>query len=56
MDMVGLEAVKARFVEINTLVKTKERQKSLLSQDDQDKLDTSKIQLGTVFIGNPGTG
>lgn len=55
MDMVGLEAVKARFVKINTLLNTRSRQKSQLSAEDQKNLDASKLKLGAVLIGNPGT-
>ncbi|KAI1418420.1 hypothetical protein F5Y13DRAFT_1037 [Hypoxylon sp. FL1857] len=45
MDMIGLEAVKRKFVQWNTLIQTAQRQ----------GLDVSE-KLGAVFIGNPGTG
>jgi Ca2+-dependent lipid-binding protein len=46
MEMIGLEDVKAKFVEINTLIATAVRQ----------KVGYSKEKFGAVFIGNPGTG
>lgn len=46
MDMIGLEVVKRKFVQLNTLFGTANRQ----------GLDFSGERLGTVFIGNPGTG
>ena len=46
MEMIGLEVVKAKFVEINTLIATAIRQ----------NVDYSNEKFGAVFIGNPGTG
>ncbi|KAI3340053.1 P-loop containing nucleoside triphosphate hydrolase protein [Ustulina deusta] len=45
MDIVGLEPVKRKFIQINTLIQTANRQ----------ELDISEA-FGAVFIGNPGTG
>ncbi|KAK4169653.1 hypothetical protein QBC43DRAFT_351722 [Cladorrhinum sp. PSN259] len=56
IDMVGLEAVKARFVEISTLLHTRSRQTSQLSDEEQRNLGDSNLKLGAVFIGNPGVG
>ncbi|KAH9210655.1 P-loop containing nucleoside triphosphate hydrolase protein [Leptodontidium sp. 2 PMI_412] len=46
MGMIGLEVVKAKFVEINNLIATAKRQKAKVSKE----------KFGIVFIGNPGTG
>ncbi|KAI0871120.1 P-loop containing nucleoside triphosphate hydrolase protein [Hypoxylon argillaceum] len=45
MDMVGLEVVKRKFIQLNTFIQTTRRQ----------KLDISE-RFGAVFVGNPGTG
>jgi hypothetical protein len=45
-EMIGLEVVKAKFVEINTLIATAIRQ----------NVSYSNEKFGAVFIGNPGTG
>ncbi|KUI68982.1 hypothetical protein VM1G_03686 [Cytospora mali] len=46
MDMIGLESVKAKMLEIKTLVETARRQ----------DVDFNKELFHTVFKGNPGTG
>ncbi|KAF3400512.1 Stage V sporulation protein K [Talaromyces pinophilus] len=46
MNMIGLEAVKAKFMEIKNLVDTARRQ----------GVNLKKERFGAVFIGNPGTG
>ena len=46
MGMIGLEVVKAKFVEINNLIATAKRQRAKVSKE----------KFGIVFIGNPGTG
>ncbi|GAW18466.1 hypothetical protein ANO14919_079420 [Xylariales sp. No.14919] len=45
MDMVGLELAKRKFVQINTLIKTANRQELNIVE-----------KFGAVFVGNPGTG
>jgi hypothetical protein len=46
MEMIGLEVVKAKIVEVNTLIATAIRQ----------NVDRSRENFSAVFIGNPGTG
>ena len=46
MDKIGLESVKAKMLEIKTLVDTARRQ----------DVDLKKERFNTVFMGNPGTG
>jgi Cdc6-like AAA superfamily ATPase len=46
MNMIGLEAVKAKFMEIKNLVDTARRQ----------GVNLKKERFGAVFVGNPGTG
>ncbi|KAH8883086.1 ATPases of the AAA+ class [Thozetella sp. PMI_491] len=46
MDMIGLESVKRRFMEIKNLVDTTRRQ----------GVDLEKEYFGCLLVGNPGTG
>lgn len=46
MDMIGLESVKTKMLEIKSLVDTARRQNA----------DLSKERFNTLFTGNPGTG
>lgn len=46
MDMIGLESVKTKMLEIKSLVDTANRQGA----------DLSKERFNTLFTGNPGTG
>lgn len=46
MNLVGLEPVERKFVEINTRLELAKRQ----------KIDASNEKFGAVFVGNPGTG
>ncbi|KAI1173786.1 P-loop containing nucleoside triphosphate hydrolase protein [Nemania sp. FL0916] len=46
MDMVGIEEIKRKFLQLHTLIQTAGRQ----------GLDHISEKFGAVFIGNPGTG
>lgn len=56
MNMVGLEAIKAKFVEINTLIYTRNQQMDLIPGEEREDLGNSNLRLNAVFTGNPGTG
>ncbi|KAI9667845.1 MAG: hypothetical protein M1821_000664 [Bathelium mastoideum] len=46
MELIGLEAVKRKFLDMNTVNEVAKQQGA----------DRSKVKFGAVFIGNPGTG
>ena len=46
MDMVGLESVKSKVLDIKDRVETSKRQNTLLN----------RVRFNAVFLGNPGTG
>ena len=57
--MVGLEAVKFKFLEMLRTIETAQRQKELIpSSDDPESRNAKPISkcFHAVFIGNPGTG
>lgn len=59
MNMVGLEAVKHKFLELLHTIQTAKRQEEELKSDDDSGSEDSKPMtkcFHASFIGNPGTG
>ncbi|KAF3920176.1 hypothetical protein AA313_de0204591 [Arthrobotrys entomopaga] len=56
MDMISLERIKAKFVEITSLIAASNRQKKLMKNETQSLNSYKKMRFGAVLIGNPGTG
>ncbi|KXJ89392.1 P-loop containing nucleoside triphosphate hydrolase protein [Microdochium bolleyi] len=59
MSMVGLEAVKVKFLEILRMIETTNRQKDLLQSGDGGENSNANPlpkSFHAAFIGNPGTG